>query len=137
MRSYPRNSPEAAARIVALVLISDGNVCQSEVDALQHLQIEPTLGLPAGGFPQVVHTLCEDLLLASYGTATLVCGVDDDTLASLLAEVSDPRLQGQVLQFIAAATSADEHLADGEARIVEAARRLWRIAPQPQPALAA
>ena len=30
MRSYPRNSPEAAARIVALVLISDGHVCSSE-----------------------------------------------------------------------------------------------------------
>ncbi|CAN7553016.1 hypothetical protein LJR118_004018 [Acidovorax sp. LjRoot118] len=26
MRSYPHNSPEAAARIVALLLISDGNV---------------------------------------------------------------------------------------------------------------
>jgi hypothetical protein len=34
MRSYSRNSPEAAARIVALVLIADGHVCRSEFDVL-------------------------------------------------------------------------------------------------------
>jgi hypothetical protein len=37
MRSYPRNSPEAAARIVALVLICDGHVCRSEVETLHRL----------------------------------------------------------------------------------------------------
>ena len=63
MRSYPRNSPEAAARIVALVLISDGHVCRSEIDALQKLQVEQELGLVPGAFAQVVHTLCEDLLM--------------------------------------------------------------------------
>lgn len=57
MRSYPLNSPEAAARIVALVLISDGHVCRSEIEAMQHLQIEQVLGLTPGSFPQVVHTL--------------------------------------------------------------------------------
>ena len=44
MRSYPRNSPEAAARIVALVLISDGNVCRTEIEALQRLEVERELG---------------------------------------------------------------------------------------------
>ena len=39
MRSYPKNSPQAAARIVALVLIADGHVSQSEIDALNHLQV--------------------------------------------------------------------------------------------------
>ncbi|MDH4418178.1 MAG: TerB family tellurite resistance protein, partial [Acidovorax sp.] len=34
MRSYPRNSPEAVARIIALLLISDGHVSRSELDAL-------------------------------------------------------------------------------------------------------
>jgi hypothetical protein len=37
MRSYPHNSPEAAARIVALVLTSDGHVCSSEFDILEQL----------------------------------------------------------------------------------------------------
>ncbi len=41
-------------RDFALVLISDGHVCRSEVETLQRLQIEPQLGLAPGGFSQVV-----------------------------------------------------------------------------------
>ena len=87
MRSYPRNSPEAAARIVALVLISDGNVCRTEIEALQRLEVERELGLAPGAFAQVVHTLCEDLLMGAYAGGSMMCSVDESTLASLLAEV--------------------------------------------------
>ena len=57
MRSYPRNSPEAAARIVALVLISDGHVCSSEFDILKQLGAERELGLEPQLLPHIVHTL--------------------------------------------------------------------------------
>ena len=60
MRSYPRNSPEAVARVIALLLISDGHVSRSELDALHGLHIEQDLGLPRGGFAKVLHGLCED-----------------------------------------------------------------------------
>ena len=137
MRSYPRNSPEAAARIVALVLISDGHVCSSEIEALHHLQVEPELGLAPGSFAQVVHTLCDDLLMGAYGNGSMMCSVDEDTLASLLAEVDDPALQAKVLRLAGAAAEADRHLADAEALVVAAARQHWcgsgamhRVAPQ-------
>ena len=51
MRSYPRNSPEAAARIVALVLVADGHVCRSEFDALNQLDATGQLGLDPDAFP--------------------------------------------------------------------------------------
>ena len=35
MRAYPKNSPEAAARLVALTLIADGVVHPDEVSAWQ------------------------------------------------------------------------------------------------------
>lgn len=127
MRSYPRNSPEAAARIVALVLIADGHVCRSEIEALQQLQIETELGLAPGHFAQVMHTLCEDLLLGAYGQSSMICSVDDATLASLLAEVDDPALQRAVLDLAAAAAQADRHLADAEALVMAAARRHWQL----------
>ena len=57
------NSPQAAARIVALLLIADGHVSRSEMDALYGRDIEHELGLPPGEFGQVLHTLCEDLLM--------------------------------------------------------------------------
>lgn len=133
MRSYPHNSPEAAARIVALVLISDGHVCSSELDILKQLGAERELGLVPQLLPRIVRTLCEELLLGSYATGSLLDNVDDSTLASLMAEVSDPVLRRTVLRLSLAAAKADGHLADGEARVVEAAQRHWRLVDGEEP----
>jgi hypothetical protein len=140
MRTCSRNSPEAAGRIVALVLISDGHVCRSEIDTLNHLHIERELGLAPDGFAQVIHTLCEDLLMGAYTSGSLMASVDPSMLASLLAEVETPALQHKVLQLAKAAAEADRHLAEAELVVLDAARRHWRIADEsaapvaPQPA---
>jgi hypothetical protein len=127
MRSYLTNSPEATARIVALVLISDGHVCRSEIEALQRLGIERELGLAPGAFSAVVHTLCEDLLLGADASGSLMCQVDPGLMASLLAEVDDPELQRSVLALARAAAGADRHLADAEHAVLTAAERQWRL----------
>ena len=127
MRSYPHNSPEAAARIVALVLISDGHVCSSEFNILNQLGAERELGLEPRLLPHIVHTLCEELLLGGYETGSLMSNVDDSALASLMAEISDPVLQRTVLRLSLAAARADGHLADGEAIVLEAVRRHWQL----------
>ena len=127
MRSYPRNSPEAAARIVALVLIADGHVCRSEFDALNHLEGPRELGLEPDGLPRIVQTLCEDLLMGDNGSGSMLGSVDESTLASLMAEVSEPALQQKVLRLAVAAARADRHLADGEAMVLAAARRHWGL----------
>jgi len=127
MRSYPHNSPEAAARIVALVLISDGHVCSSEFDILKQLDAERELGLEPQLLPHIVHTLCEELLAGGYETGSLIGNVDDSALASLMAEISDPALQRTVLRLSLAAARADGHLADGEAMVVAAVRRHWPL----------
>lgn len=44
MRTYPRNSPEAAGRLLALVLLVDGHVCRRELDALQQQGVAAALG---------------------------------------------------------------------------------------------
>ena len=127
MRNYPRNSPEAAARIIALVLISDGHVCSSEFDILKQLGAEREIGLEPHLLPHIVHTLCEELLLGGCATGSLLANVDEGTLASLMAEVSDPALQRTVVRLALAAARADGHLADGETLVLEAARHHWRL----------
>lgn len=127
MRSYPHNSPEAAGRIVALVLISDGHVCSSEFDVLKQVGAERELGLEPQLLPHIVHTLCEELLASGYESGSLIGNVDDSALASLMAEISDPVLQRKVLRLSLAAARADGHLADGETRVVEAAQHHWKL----------
>ena len=127
MRNYPRNSPEAAARILALVLISDGHVCRSEIEALDPSGLERELGLAPGGFAQVLHILCEDLLASANGSGAWSCSIDEATLGSMLAEIDDPGLQRTVMHLALAAAAADSHLADAEALVVSTARALWGI----------
>ena len=136
MRSYPRNSPEAAARIVALVLISDGHVCKSEFDILKQLGAERELGLEPNLLPHIVHTLCEELLASGYESGSLIANVDDSALASLMAEISDPALQRKVLRLSLAAARADGHLADGESLVVAAAQQHWRLVDGEEPCVA-
>lgn len=136
MRNYTRNSPEAAARIVALVLIADGHVCRSEFELLNRLDAAGALGLPRDTLPQIVQTLCEDLLASAYGSGSMMAHIDDDTLAALMREIDDPALQRQVLRLARAAAEADGHLAHGEDVILDAARRHWALDRDGKPAAA-
>ncbi len=128
MRNYPRNSPEAAARLVALVLIADGCVSRSEVDALAQLGAAHKLGLTPDALPQIIQTLCEDLLLGADASGSMMANLDESALAALMGEVTDPVLQAKVLQLATAVANADHHLADGEALVLVAASRHWRVA---------
>ena len=133
MRSYPRNSPHAAARIVALSLLADGNLCKSELEALERLGAHAKLGLSPAELHTVVHDLCQDLLAASDLAWAGSSHVDPRTLAGLLAEVQDPHLQLKVMQLCIAVVETDEHVAEGESAVLAAALTQWGL-PQPQPA---
>ncbi len=126
MRSYPRNSPEAAARIVALVLISDGHVSRSEFEALNQLDGARDLGLEPQNMPGIVQTLCEDLLMEGFDGRSILSRLDDSVLALMMAEVDEPRLQGEVLRVAACAVNADQHLSDSETAMLDAISCHWR-----------
>ncbi len=128
MRSYPRNSPEAAARLVALVLIADGHVCRTEFELLDRIGACRELGLVEPGFGRWVHELCEDLLMGACAGGSMQSAIDEPLLQSLLAEVTDPQLQHKLLRIAEAAAGADSHLAEGESRVLEQARQAWGLA---------
>jgi len=102
MRTYPRNSPQAAARIVALVLTSDGHVCSSEERALDRLDIAGQLGLAPTQFAQIVQALCEDHSIAHAPLAPTIGQIDTAMLATLLGEIDDPVLRGKVIRLCVA-----------------------------------
>ena len=127
MRHYPRNSSHAAARLVALTMIADGNVCRSEVDAVRRLDAEATLGLSPGGMGGVLQALCEDLLSSAQMHGSLTACIDGALLDSLIHEVDDPALQRKITTLIAAAAAADGHLSDGEQCLLDALQRCWTV----------
>ena len=126
MRNYPRNSPEAAARIVALVLVSDGHACRSEMDVVDKANAGAELGLGPDAFRGVLQTLCEDLLIGASG-GSMLSGLDAEGLRSMMAEVDDPALQRKILALTVAVAAADDHTAEGETVVLDAVREHWHL----------
>lgn len=130
MRNYPTDSPEAAARIVALAMLADGHLCQRELLALERHTAFDQLGLSAGAVHGVLHGLCNDLL----GTAELhwsgSSGLDEHALAQLLTEVQDPALRETVLSLCVAVVEADAQVTDGEALVLVRAVEHWGLQRQ-------
>ena len=133
MRTYPRNSPQAAARIVALALTADGHVCSSEERALEKLDIAGKLGLAPAQFAQIVQAMCEDHSAAQTSLAPTVGPVDATLLATLIAEIDDAALRSKVIRLCIAVAIADDHLADGEIAVLAAVMNAWG----PKPTLSA
>ncbi|MFM0298940.1 TerB family tellurite resistance protein [Paraburkholderia sediminicola] len=129
MRTYPRNSPQAAARIVALALTSDGHVSSAEEHALESLDIAGELGLAPAQFAQIVQALCEDQSLANTPFTPPVGQVDAALLVTLIDEIDDPALRRKVIRLCIAVTIADNYLADGEIALLAAVFNAWGPKP--------
>lgn len=137
MRSYPRNSPEAAARIVALALLADGHLCDREMRLLHRLGVAAQLGLAPVRLQDVVRELCEDLLQGERLSWAGVCQVGPDVLRQLLAEIEDTALRLHVLRLCARVVEADGVVTDGEALVLTQAVEQWQLErqmlePEPQ-----
>ena len=125
MRHYPRNSPQAAGRILALALLSDGHLSKRELDKLDSLDAHTTLGLGRTELHTIVHGFCEDLLSSMHLSWGDACQVDQATLAALMSDIDDPALRHTLLQLCLAIVDADAHLAEGESVMLTAAIHHW------------
>lgn len=127
LRSYPRNSAEAAARIVALALIANGRIKAVETAVLDALRAHEQLGLTRLQWHGVIHDLCTDLL----GPAR--CGnegcISTELLDRLLDEVEDNDTRRLVLRFCSAVVQADRQVDDGESFVLLAAIERWGLHP--------
>lgn len=127
MRSYPRNSPQAAARLVTLALLADGTLAPRELALVDRLAVHQQLGLSRLELQAVMRGFCEDLLSGSHLTWTELCRIDPRTLEQMLAEVSDPTLQRTVIELGIALVEADGEVVPAEALVIEAAAEAWQL----------
>jgi hypothetical protein len=126
-RPNPRNSAEAAARLVALALIANGRVKPSELAVLDGLDAPDRLGLTRSQWHGVIDELCIDLL----GTAR--CGdegcVTSDALHRMLDEIDDDGTRRLVVRLCSAVVHADREIDDGESFLLLAAVERWGLHP--------
>jgi hypothetical protein len=127
MRHYQCDSPEAAARIVAACLLSDGHVSADEIEALDRQGMEKRLSLRPRQFMAVMQTLCEDLTSAAYLNWGDVCKLDPAIVVQLAADVQDWQLRREVIWLCKEAVHADEHISAGEAGFLRLLRAAWGL----------
>ena len=127
MRTYSSNSPQAAARIVALTMLADGHVCHREMQALDALQAAERLQLAPGQLQAVLRDLSEDLLSSAYLQWGSTCQIDERTLGALLAEVSDPALRATTLTLCRQLVQADGHYSPAEERLMARLAQHWQL----------
>jgi Tellurite resistance protein TerB len=127
MRSYPVDSPQAAARIVASTLVADGHVDSVELNALERAGAYEQLGLTRGEMHAVLRDYCEDLLQSHHGQWPGGGQIDTETLHHLMAEVEDVALRKLVLRLCVAVAEADNHVADGESMVLVSAVERWGL----------
>lgn len=127
MRTYPRNSPQAAARIVALTVLADRDISRTELELLDRLAVHQQLGLDRGELHTVMDGLCEDLLSSQQLQWADACPVDDRTLVGLMGEIEDPALRRNVLRLCIEIAEADTQVTDGEAIVLTAAVEHWGL----------
>ena len=127
MRPYPCNSPEAAARIVCLAMLADGDLTRPEIEVLESVDLEQRLKLTPPDFYRVLEHLCDDLSAASRAEGQDMISIDDLTLARLMADVDDPALRRSVLSLCRDVIEADAWISDGEALLLNAAVEHWGL----------
>ena len=121
MRRYPANSPQAAARIVALTAVADGDIGDAEIEGLDRIGVYAQLGLARQELHALLDTFCEDLLSSEQLKWADACPVDERTLADLMGEIQDPALRLKLLRLCAELAEADAHVAEGESIVLVAA----------------
>lgn len=122
MRNYITDSAHAAGRLLALTMVVDGNLTESELSAMHRTRILKYVELEPSAFQQLLQELCDDLLVSS------ACGVvqlPPAVLDSMLEEIDNPDLRRHLLQAMWSIADADGWLADGEAVLLARAGIVW------------
>lgn len=128
MRSYPVNSPQAAARVVALTVVADSDIGETEIEWLDRLAVHEQLGLARHELHAPLDTFCEDLLANGQFEWADVCPViDERTLAVLMGEIQDPALRIKLQRVCVALAECDAHVAQSESIVLGAAVEHWGL----------
>lgn len=127
MRSYPLNSPQAAARIVALTVVADGDIGDAEIVCLDRLSIPAQLGLERHEMHALLDTFCEDLLSSGQLKWADACPVDERTLANLMGEITEPAMRMKVLRMCVQIAEVDAKVDLGESIVLNAAVEHWGL----------
>jgi uncharacterized tellurite resistance protein B-like protein len=127
MRRYPTNSPQAAARIVALTVLADGDISSAEFELLALPEVHAQLGLDRDALATVLHDAYDDLEPSARLNLPNTCPVDEFTLRDIVGEIEDPELQKRLLRLCVDIAHSDGTVDIAESIIISSAMEQWGL----------
>jgi hypothetical protein len=127
LTSYPDNSPEALLRVLAMFIVSDGEVADAELDTVERLGVLAAVGADRETFARVFDAYCDDLITHA-GTRRLVALADADWVAANLAPVTDPAGRRLLAQTLLVVARSDGLFADAELNVFRRVLDQWGLA---------
>lgn len=113
MKRYEQNSPEAVARILAMMMITDAKLDDSEIDVLDELQAFDIIGISRSDFSRVVQDYCTELMAQGNADGRIRL-VDRERIDRIIAEVDDHPRRVETCGMILNIANADGTLHDTE-----------------------
>jgi hypothetical protein len=123
---YPDNSADSMLRVIALFIISDGEVKDEEIDMLEALGVFQRFGVDREEFAKVLDGYCDDLI-AHAGTARFVGLADPDWVDLILAPVTDRTARRTLARILLLLARSDGFFADAELAIYRRMLDRWEI----------
>lgn len=124
--SYAENSPEAMLRIIALFIISDGEIKDAELEMLERMGVLEHFGADREGFARVIDAYCDDLI-AFAGTSRYVGLADPDWIDTVLAPVTDTQARRTLARMLLLLARSDGYFADSELAVYRQILDRWAI----------
>ena len=125
MRSYPTNSPEALARLVAMAILADGRLDNREVDWIKHNDTAALLGVDRDTLIQVLLDCCRDVINEAEQERVFL--LEDHRLARLADDLTDPALQKVALSAMLILAKSDGSVTEGEETLLRFLMSRWGL----------
>jgi uncharacterized tellurite resistance protein B-like protein len=126
MKTYVQNSPEAMARVVAMMIVTDAHIDDREIALLDRLDAYTMLGLTRSEFMAVSRDYCSELVAEAeeFGTSALLDPDRADYVISCV-DVASRRLT--VAKLLLGVIAADSQQRESELVLFDHILDRWGI----------
>jgi uncharacterized tellurite resistance protein B-like protein len=128
VKSYPVNSPHAMARVIAMMMVTDGALHDSEIEFLERNHAFEALGLSRIEFREVAQQYCADLI-ATSAAADAIHLIDPVRIDQIIACVTDMKKRKIVCKQALGIIAADGDVGGQETAVFRYVLTMWDIDP--------
>ncbi|MCL6263131.1 TerB family tellurite resistance protein [Craterilacuibacter sp. RT1T] len=126
MNRYAPNSPESMARLLAMFMITDGNMDERELDALENLHVYSLLGLSRKRFVATLTQLCDEISDEAQDDG-LISMFDKDRIDGYLDAITDRQKRLLTAALAIDVCKSDGVISDAEMALLRYMLGAWRI----------